>query len=324
VWNFDLGVEQLAEGLSDSFAPVYDRLRGASEDLLAVEKAYSAAINEAHAPVQEQRRHHIMRLYQLAIQLLPRMANFGMDHLTRYRLLRGTDEISRNAASRSLLLGCISQAVEMLEAGRGLFWTQALRLRTSELDDVPEADRVELQRLFYAMDHGEHGFAGASSESAEEREKKLESQRQLNVQAETLIARIRSYNGLQRFLMPAAFDAILQSLPNGFIIMVNASSLGCHALLLSRNSAVAKVMELPLPRSLTFDSATIRASLPRDADSITWDSLRDSRAMRVSRVEPRGFEDLLTTLWTSIVRPIIRRLGLQVSTKACIGLLTAD
>jgi tetratricopeptide (TPR) repeat protein len=314
IFDFDLGVERLLEGLADGYAPVKERLQDASKDLRAVEKAYNTALNEADTPEQTRRRRNVLELYQQAIQLLPRMANFGMGHLARYRTLMGSDEISRNAATRALLLGRVSQAVEMLEEGRGLFWSQALRLRTSGLDDVPEADRVELQRLFDRLDDGAHSVNWTSLERPPEiREQELENQRQLSLQAEALIARIRTYAGLERFLMPAAFDSLLQTLPNGFVVIVNASSLGCHAVMLSRNGALAESLEVQLPRGLTLDSATIRASLPREARYTAQGTLRHSRAMRLSKIVPQELEDLLLTLWTAVVNPIVRKLGLQVS-----------
>jgi tetratricopeptide (TPR) repeat protein len=314
ILDFDLGVVQLLEGLSDGFAPIKERLQNAVEDLRVLETACHAGMSDVGAESQKRRQHDILRLYEQAIQLLPRIANLGMDHQTRYRTLTGSDEISRNAATRALLLGCVSQAVEMLEEGRGLFWSQALRLRTSGLDNVPEADRVELQRLFRALDDGARGLTSASTDQPPAiREQNLENQRQLNLQAEALIATIRGYSGLQRFLMPAAFDMLFQSLPTGFVIIVNASPLGIHALLLSRNRALAESLELPLSPSLTIEFSTTMGLLPRDASSQTRKRITDSRAMRISKVEPQGFEDLLAMLWATVVNPIFRKLGLQVS-----------
>jgi tetratricopeptide (TPR) repeat protein len=314
IFDFDLGVERLLEGLSDGFAPVKERLHGASEDLRAAEQACNSALNDTDTTSQARRHYDMLKLYQEAIQLLPRMANFGMDHQTRYCTLIGSDEISRNAATRALLLGRVSQAVEMLEEGRGIFWSQALRLRASGLDDVPELDRLKLQSLFRALDDGARGLTSASAQqSPAHREQALESQRQLNLQAEALIAQIRSYSGLQRFLMPAAFDMLLRTLPHGFVIIVNASSLGCHALLLSRDHGSVENLELPLPQSLNIELSTIRASLPRDVSSETQNVMAASRAMRICRAEPQGFEDLLAMLWTTVVNPIVRKLGLKVS-----------
>jgi tetratricopeptide (TPR) repeat protein len=192
ILDFDRGVVQLWQGLSDAFAPVKKRLQDAVEDLRAVENASNAAcMNDVSTELQTQRHHDILRLYQQAIQLLPRIANFGMDHQTRYRILTGSDEISRNAAARALLLGRVPQAVEMLEEGRGLFWSQALRLRTSGMDDVPQGDRTELQCLLSALNDGAHSVTWASAvKSPEQREQKLENQRQLNLQAEALITKI--------------------------------------------------------------------------------------------------------------------------------------
>jgi tetratricopeptide (TPR) repeat protein len=316
VFDFDLGAGHLLEGLSDGFAPIKERLQNASEDLRAVEEACATSRpDNVNDTTQTRRSHVILRLYQQAIQLLPRIANFGLSHQTRYRTLMGSDEMTRSAATRAIRLGRVPHAIEMLEEGRGMFWAQALRLRTSGLDDVPEADRVELQRLFLALEDGARTLTSDSVEQPPgHRGRRLENQRQLNVQVEALIAQIRSHSGLHRFLMPAAFDTLLQTLPEGFVIIVNASPLGCHALLLGRDGSVPEIQELHIPRSLGLDSSSIRAALPRDANDTAHSAVTDNRAMRLSKVGPQGLEDLLATLWTTVVSPIVHTLGLQVST----------
>jgi hypothetical protein len=295
---------------------VKERLQCASRDLRILEDAWLAAGTHLIGPAYDARALETLQLYRHAIRLLPLMANVGLDVPARFRTLAGSDTIARMAASRALAIGNVYEAVEMLEEGRGVFWAQALRLRAEGLDGVPEADRVELQRLLRALGEGAAGGAGAGG-VPEQYERELEERRMLNTQVEALITRIRTHPGLQRFLMPATFETLVQSLPViGFFIIINSSRLGCHALLLSRSAGITASLELT-PAGSGFDPAMFRTSLPRDAGYTAQaaDAKSVDRAMGVSGKPRRAdvFEKLLQSLWSDVVEPIIKKLGLKVS-----------
>jgi tetratricopeptide (TPR) repeat protein len=306
---FDLakGLKYLSAAYSDNFCHVNRRLRSALSDLPRVEIAYTEAATILDGSGLEQCNVRVVDLYAQVIGLLPRAANFGLDHNTRLQAVTGLDEIARNAAARAVLIGRESQAVEMLEEGRGVFWAQTLHLRISAFDSVPHEDRQELQRLLTLLDHSAHRVE--SVQSAGQRERDLEKRRQLNEEAEALIVKIRAYAGLERFLLPPTFDGLVGVLPDGFVVMVNTSKLGHHALLLHRTRRLATSLTLQPPPS-GFDSANLSSHLPRDVGSDMREG--DTRAMRKIKNRGGSFLDVLTVLWTSIVRPIVTQLGLEV------------
>jgi tetratricopeptide (TPR) repeat protein len=307
-FNLSKGTSHLAEAYSDNFCHVNRRLRSAMSDLTRVEAAY----NEATTTLDQSTLGHcnkcVLDLYAQVIGLLPRAANFGLDHSTRLQAVTGLDEIARDAAARAILLRRESQALEMLEEGRGVFWAQTLRLRASAFDDVPQEDRQELQRLLNLLESNAHRFR-SSDQSAIQRERDLEKRRQLNEETEALVFKIRGYVGLDRFLMPPAFDALVRDLPEGFVVIVNASKLGYHALLLHRDTRLATSLELQPPPT-GFDSVTFRSPLPRDVSLATREG--EIRAMRKDAGRGSSFPDVLAALWISIVQPILTQLGLQV------------
>jgi tetratricopeptide (TPR) repeat protein len=144
-FNLSEGIKRLSEGYSSPFTHVNERLRCAVSELGKVEDAY--AHDESTETGDPQARQHlssrILDLYSQVISLLPRAANFGLNHATRLQAVVGTDEIARNAAARAIRMGCVSQAVEMLEEGRGVFWSHTLRLRSDAFDDVSVDDASE-------------------------------------------------------------------------------------------------------------------------------------------------------------------------------------
>jgi tetratricopeptide (TPR) repeat protein len=308
---FDLsqGVAHLSGAYSDNFCPAIRRLRSAMSDLPRVEIAYIEAVKGFDLSSLQSFGISILNLYAQVIDLLPRAANFGLDHSTRLQAMTGLDAIARDAAARAVFLGRSNQALEMLEEGRGVFWAQALRLRTSAFDDVPQEDSQELQRLLGLLDFSTRRIESLDQDAAQ-RDHDIERRRQLNEEAEAVILKIRGYAGLGRFLMPPAFDTLVGALPDGLVVLVNASKLGYHALLLHRNISVAQGLKLQ-PPPIGFDSAALRSHLPRDLGLDMREG--DQRAMRKDRGQGGSFMNVLTVLWTTVVQPVFTQLGIQVS-----------
>jgi hypothetical protein len=306
------GISCLSEAYADTFSHVKSRLSLAVVDIPLVELAYTAATGDDQAGPRSQHDERILGLYSQAVGLLPLAANFGVDHAARLGALNGCDEITRGAAARAVLSGSLPQAVEMLEQGRGVFWAQTLHMRTDTFDGVPIDDCQELQRMLRLLDHGARQMESLE-QSVSQHECELEKRRRLNDTVQALISKIRRYPGLDRFLLPPAFHALLASLPHGFIVIVNASNLGHHALLLHRDADLVSSLTLKLFRT-GLNMANLRAQLPRDMGA--WSGEADgamSRAMRVDTGRAVDLDDILAQLWTSLVLPVLEALCLPVS-----------
>jgi tetratricopeptide (TPR) repeat protein len=302
------GISYLSEAYAENLTHITRRLRAASTDMRNVEATYASATRHMDEAARSRYDTLVLELYSQIIGILPLAANFGIDHKARLRAVLGTDRIARNAASRAVLVGRVFKAIETLEEGRGVFWTQTLHLRTTAFDGVPKNDREELQRLLLLLDRATNGTE-TSELSAAQREHELVSRRHMNELAEALIAKIRGYPGLNRFLLPSAFDAVFASLPDGFVVIVNTSDVAHHALLLHRPTGLATSVGLDFPHT-GFDSASLKKKLPRDGAS---------RAMRLSSGEEDSLDYVLRLLWTSIVWSVINRLGLKVGYTSATG-----
>jgi hypothetical protein len=312
------GISHLSEAYADNFTHITRRLRTASKDMRNLEATYASVTRHMDEATRSRYSTLVLELYSQIIGILPLAANFGIDHKTRLRAVAGTDRIARNAASRAVLVGRVSVAIEILEEGRGVFWTQTLHLRTTALDHVPKDDREELQRLLLLLDGATHETK-ASELSAAQHECELGRRRHLNEQAQSLIAKIRGYPGLNRFLLPSAFEAVFASLPDGFVVIANTSDVAHHALILHRSTGLATSLNLDLLRA-RFDSAALKAKLPRDATALHEKDRDSSRAMRIDKGAGDSFDNVLGLLWTSIVKPVIDRLGLEVSLLSLLSL----
>jgi tetratricopeptide (TPR) repeat protein len=160
------GLGMLNEGYTDGPSYLSQRLRFAVSDLQRVEAAYGATFRASHTSSDVPGVVHdcdpVLELYSQVISLLPRVANFGLDHRTRLRAMAGTDEIARNAAARALRIYQVSQAVEILEEGRGVFWAQALHLRSTVFE---ESDPQSVARCISPATRGE-ALAGCAARRA--------------------------------------------------------------------------------------------------------------------------------------------------------------
>jgi tetratricopeptide (TPR) repeat protein len=309
------GISHLSKAYADNLTHITRRLRTASTDMRNVEATYASVTRDMDEVTRSRYNTLVLELYSQIISILPLAANFGIDHKARLRAVAGTDRIARNAASRAVLVGRVSMAIETLEEGRGVFWTQTLHLRTTGFDSVPRDDREELQRLLLLLDRATRGTETSELSSAQ-RERELGRRRHLNEQAQALIAKIRGYPGLNRFLLPSAFDAVFASLPDGFVVIVNTSEVAHHALLLHRPTRLATSVGLDFPYN-GFDSASLKAELPRDdASTVNVDNFR---AMRLSSGEEDSVDYVLRLLWTFIVGPVINRLRLKVCQTSATG-----
>jgi tetratricopeptide (TPR) repeat protein len=304
---FDLlkGVSSLAVGYADNASPINQRLKFAVSDLRRVEDAYQATTKNADATAQAHIDFQVLRLYVQVLGLLPRAANFGIACKARLLAVSGSDEIARNGAARAIISGDLSQSVEMLEEGRGVFWSQSLHLRTGCFEDVPEEEREKLLQLLRLLGNGARRLEG-HDQTTDQRERDFETCRRLNDEAEALISEIRALPGLDRFLMPPAFASLFDSLPDGFVVILNASRLGYYGLLCNRATRLATSLELNPDRS-GLDPAILRAKLPRDMYSGS-----QTRAMRLDSGGSGSLQVVLSLLWSGIVQPIISKLGLQV------------
>jgi tetratricopeptide (TPR) repeat protein len=316
IHNFADGIRYILDALQDPASSAQKAVRYSTWALPLLETGYQFSIEQTNTVQPSQHQYHdlLLEAYILVIPLLPRAASFGLDYAERLRVLSRAQAISRNAATRAIAAGRDTEAVEMLEEGRGVFWFQALRLRTTELDRLPIQDAQELRRIFQIL---ETGSVRDESMSKVQREQHIEQRRRLSNVAEALITDIRSRPGMSRFLLPPAFSSLVQSLPDsGFVILLVASDLGHRALVLDRANGNTASLELVPPEG-GFFSDSVKVTLPRDADSkCSTQYANVSRPFGVSgrtkRTPTDPFNRTLAQLWTLIVKPVIEVLGLKV------------
>ena len=238
--------------------------------------------------------HHSTTLpaYETALRLLVQhLTTFPSlpQHLTVIRSL--TSSLAADAFSAGLRCQSSEKAVELLEQGRGVFWSQLIRLR-SPLDDVVEygpAGRTladEFKRLTSAI---RNAF---DSPGPDQHDRVCH----LNLELQDVVSNIRDLRGLSRFLLPSLFPDLQAAAKGGAIIVINASKYSCDALIV-----FADKDPVHIPLSITQENVRGLSSKFR---ALTV----DARKMNLTR----DLFEFLEKLWDSAISPIAGVLLRQV------------
>ncbi|KAI9458456.1 CHAT domain-containing protein [Boletus coccyginus] len=227
----------------------------------------------------------ILLAYETSLQLLTRhLATLPSlpQHLDLFKNL--TSSLAVDAFSACLRERAPAHAVELLEQGRGVFWTQLNRLR-SPLDDLTISSLAgktladEFMQLTLLIRNA------LKSPGADQHERLCH----LNFEMHRVVTKVRDLPGFSRFLLPSLFPDLQHAASGGPVIIVNASKYSCDAviILLDRDP-----VHIPL--------------------DITQEGVRDlSTELRTLIVRARRFDAtralaaFLRKLWDQIVSPIV-------------------
>ena len=200
-------------------------------------------------------------------------------------ILKGlTSSLAVDAFSACLRNGDPAHAVELLEQGRGVFWSQLTRLR-SPLDDVIVSSPAGKMLADEFMRLALLTRDALNSPSADQHERLCS----LNLKLQTVVTDIRKLPGLSRFLLPSLFPDLQCAASGGPIIIVNASQYGCDTLIVFPDRD-------PVHIPLHLTQKGVR-ELSKELHTLTV------RAKRGDVTRELAF--FLRKLWDQIVSPIV-------------------
>jgi CHAT domain len=240
--------------------------------------------------------------YAAAVALLPEVAWRGLDYSVQEEFLAEWSGLANDAACAAIEAGEPERAVQLLDQGRSVLWTQALHLRSesallaerhpqmaAELDQI----RHELDAPRKPLDVGGRDDEIAAGKAQEER-------RRLATRWDALVRHVHTLDGFGDFLAPTPFTDLRTAAVDGPVVIVNASRLGCHALVVLAKGPV-RVVELT---GLTYDDALNQANLLLKVLARSGDP--DSAYLERDR---HAVLDILKWLWQTIVQPVLDVLG---------------
>ncbi|KAG2116370.1 TPR-like protein [Suillus cothurnatus] len=224
-----------------------------------------------------------------SIQLLDAYMSTTASVSSRHNIMKEfPSTLAVDAASCALRSGDVRRAVELLEQGRTIIWTQMTRPRTP------------LESLQTRGDHAAalvKRFRDLSSLLDKPPANEREATPRVDVEAEEAryrrlvkdwngaVEEIRKIEGFSRFLLPPLFSDLQDAARDGPIIVLIASKSSCDAIIIPHKQPPTNI---PLPTDL--EKLQILAA-------------------RLQRRSPPALTTALAELWDDVVRPVVKNLG---------------
>ncbi|KAH7905280.1 CHAT domain-containing protein [Hygrophoropsis aurantiaca] len=238
-----------------------------------------------------------LNAYRVSLVNLERHAITRSSIVSRYKLLKSTpSSLAANAASCALRQHNASIAVELLEQGRGVIWTQMANLRTPleqlcGVNAVGEKLAMDLQQISSQLDKLSGNVQ--HNEKISSHDAKAQHYRQLAEEWDSIVSQVQQVEGFSRFLLPPLYSDLQQAAAEGPVIVVNASKYSCDAIIILFDGSPCHV---PLP-NITLDDVS-------ELSSTFASVLKGSR----NQTQRTQIFSLLRALWGLVVHPIVHAL----------------
>ncbi|KAG1734262.1 CHAT domain-containing protein [Suillus paluster] len=201
-----------------------------------------------------------------------------------------TASLAMDAFSCCVRHGALTTAVELVEQGRAVWWTQLARFRTplndlSASGDAGEALAKEFKQLSVRLRNVFDVSTGDRSPQI----------RQLTMQWDDVVSRIRLLPDFSRFLLSPLFPDLQKGAQDGPVIIVNGSKYSCDALIILSARD-------PIPILLDITLAEV-SELSSEFQSLTEDVGSSDHRLEVPKIV-----GILRKLWDRVVSPIVQTL----------------
>ena len=250
--------------------------------------------------------------YETALSLMQGVVPFSptlqLQHSTLTKLSASSHEMPLAYASYQVEQGQLEQAIETLERGRALLWSEMRHLRTS-IDQLVNAD-PELAHKLSALNRDLEELTKSVAPSHKLRMDDVVSddiragdqfgslllrQRGLLKERDKLITQIRTLPGFDRFMTFPLFDALQSASSSGPVIIINHSRWRSDILILHHNTSPSLI---PTPddfynRAKALKDELLTARVKDGLDSSQYDE---------------ALASVLTELYELIGKPVIDRL----------------
>ncbi|KAG1741408.1 CHAT domain-containing protein [Suillus paluster] len=238
-----------------------------------------------------ERLHHgsALTAYQTTLSFLDQHVAALSSSSRHFDVIRETtSSLAMDVLSYCVRHGSFATAVELVEQGRAVFWTQLARFRTplDELfvsGDTGAALAAEFQQLSFRL-------RAVLDVPAEDQSPQI---RQLTMQWNDVISRIRTLPSFSRFLLPPLFPDLQKAAEDGPVIIVNASKYSCDALIIT---SARDPIHVPL----------YITQLEVSELSSEFQSLAESFGSSDHQLQLYEIISILRKLWDDVVGPVVQ------------------
>ncbi|KAG0704098.1 CHAT domain-containing protein [Suillus ampliporus] len=255
----------------------------------AVSRSDLSAAKSWATSAEELKHGSALVAYQIALKFLNQHVTLLLSSLPCHfdAVKVATSSLAADAFSCSVRHGALTTAVELVEQGRAVFWTQLARYRTSLDDlsvssDIGTALATEFKELSFRLRH-------TFDQSTEDQSPQI---RHLIMQWDAVVSRIRMLHGFSGFLLPPLFSDLQKAAEEGPVIIVNASQYSCDALI---------ILSAQDPVHVPLNITQLKVSeLSSDFQSLTEQFGPLDPQLELVRI--------LRELWDNIVDPVVQAL----------------
>jgi len=271
--------------------------------------------------------------YEVALQALPQVVALSFDIQSRLEALNieNAFSLARRASRCALLAGNLEKAIEFLEAGRSVFWSQVLSLRSpvDQLHDINPNLADKLKMVGEALELGSHRNTSAElSDNLKRLTLDQETSRlnRLNEEWEEAIKEARKLKGFEDFLRSPRISSLKPAV-SGCTVVILVANDNCSDCLIMTST---RIEHISLPRlhngallclsnliQTAISQLPISSSLVDQAGDRIVELLGKERAGKVSNGPLASSDDIfkavLRTLWVEVIKPIVNLLDIKVS-----------
>ena len=187
--------------------------------------------------------------YEASIQALPQVAALSLDVVSRQDAMTAdSDGLARDAARCAIRSGCLDKAIELLEAGQSIFWSQALSLRSpfDQLHKIAPDLADKLQNIATMLEIGSH--RDVFSDILDNRKKLSIDQEaaqlnRLNEEWAQSIHEVRKLSGFEDFLCPSHLSSLQAAASEHPVVILIANDDESHCLIMTSTI----IHQIPLP-----------------------------------------------------------------------------
>jgi len=249
-----------------------------------------------------------MSLMQDSVVLAP---NLQFQHTHLVAMLQ-VEKMPLDYASHPVNIHQHGQAIEILERGRALLWSELRGLRTS-IQHIAGVDPLlaekftaisrDLEKLTTSVlesggsevDGDRDGDGAEDGKGVDPFGRLLMQQRKLLEERDNIISQVRSLPGLQNFLMAPSFDTLRSAASHGPVIIINHSEWRSDILILIHGAPPSLI---PTSESFYDDANRLRDDLLDTRNKQGPDSMEYDRTLAST----------LEDLYNLVGRPVIDRL----------------
>ncbi|KAI0825514.1 CHAT domain-containing protein [Irpex lacteus] len=314
-------LQQFSMAMQHTVSPPQQRWRAAGQ--------YTSLLSTISSLLDTLPEISLLEAYELQLSLMSQCLWLGNGVHDRYsaKELPFGGHIVGKATAAAINAGEFKTAIEWIESGRTLVWSQILQLRTP-LDDLHHFHPQLANRLQHVSQALQHAATSSSSttqlpftiDTSHSPQSSLDMQAKSShhyaVEYDQLIKKVRGLEGFESFLQPKTLPQLSGACKSGPVVLINTDESHCDALILYDSKDI-KIKHIPLPL-LSLEHAT---KLKKDLWSVLTarglcGRFRDSSYEwsedfdRGGQLPGKGMRNdpmfkILADLWTMVIKPVV-------------------